>query len=147
MFLFANLLLLALLAGGVCSLLPVLRRRITLQDWWGQEFFLFSSRFSAQRQKIGRCSFFLGLAIYEFIVTFCYSNAYLTWPSLNPVLSDILYAVIALCFSVKILLGTKYRAERCISLPAGCFLTVRTSGGSGFVQRFWQQRMWTSVTV
>ena len=75
MFLFANLLLLALLAGGVCSLLPVLRKRITLQDWWEQEFFLFSSCFSVQRQKIGRCSFFLGLAIYEFIVTFCYSNA------------------------------------------------------------------------
>ena len=111
MFLFANLLLLALFAGGVCSLLPVLRRRLTLHDWWEQEFFLFCSHFSAQRQKIGRCSFFLGLAIYEFIVTFCYSNAYLTWPSLNPALANILYAVIALCFSVKILLGTKYSGK------------------------------------
>ena len=71
MYLYANILLLALFAGGAFSLLPVLRKRQTLRDWWQQESFLFGVWQAAPRLKIGHIAFFLGLGCYEYIVAFC----------------------------------------------------------------------------
>ena len=122
MYLYANLLLLALFAGGAFSLLPVLRKRQTLRGWWQQESFLFGAWQAAPRLKIGHIAFFLGLGCYECIVTFCYSNAHLTWPALISVVPDVLYNIIAVCFAVKILLGTKYNGKSLLFAGALYFI-------------------------
>ena len=122
MYLYANILLLALFAGGAFSLLPVLRKRQTLRDWWQQESFLFGVWQAAPRLKIGHIAFFLGLGCYEYIVAFCYSNAHLTWPVLISVVPDVLYNIIAVCFTVKILLGTKYNGKSLLFAGALYFI-------------------------
>ena len=122
MYLYANILLLALFAGGAFSLLPVFRKRQTLRDWLQQESFLFGAWQAAPRLKIGHIAFFLGLGCYEYIVAFCYSNAHLTWPVFISVVPDVLYNIIAVCFAVKILLGTKYNGKSLLFAGALYFI-------------------------
>ena len=116
MFLFANVLLLALLAAAVCDLWLGVRRAAAgpgrlsraLRTLWQQEHLLFGAWGAGARLRLGEVLFCVGLGCYEFSVAFCNSMAREAWPWVQGALSPLLDAVAFGCFGYKILLGTRY---------------------------------------
>ena len=116
MYSFANYLLLALFAAAVFDAANGLRAapagpgrlRRALAALWKEEHFLFGGWGAAWREKAGMALFCAGLAAYESIVTFCHSRALQAWEWVPGVLAPVLETTAFLCFSLKILLGTRY---------------------------------------
>ena len=116
MFLFANLLLLALFAAAACDLWLGVRRAAAgpgrlgraLQNLWRQEHLLFGGWGGGLRTRAGAVLFCVGLGAYELSVAFCNSMARDAWPWVQGVLSPLLDGVAFGCFGLKILLGTRY---------------------------------------
>ena len=116
MFLFANLLLLALFAAAACDLWLGVRRAAAgpgrlgraLQNLWRQEHLLFGGWGGGWRTRAGAVLFCVGLGAYELSVAFCNSMARDAWPWVQGVLSPLLDGVAFGCFGLKILLGTRY---------------------------------------
>ena len=116
MFLFANLLLLALFAAAACDLWLGVRRAAAgpgrlgraLQNLWRQEHLLFGGWGGGWRTRAGAVLFCVGLGAYELSVAFCNSMARDAWPWVQGVLAPALDWAAFLCWGAKILLGTRY---------------------------------------
>ncbi len=116
MFFWSGFLLLALfgaalfdLAAGLAAAGPGAGRfGRAVRRLWAEEHFLYGNWGAAFRPRAGQLLFAVGLAAYEAAVCFCNSLARLTWPWAQGVLSPALDLVVCVCFTGKILLGTRY---------------------------------------
>ncbi|MDD4850760.1 MAG: hypothetical protein PHO10_08685 [Gemmiger sp.] len=132
MYLFVNILLLALLAAAPVGAVAGWRAagagkgrlRRTATALWQKETLLFCSAGGALRQKAGAVLFALGIGGYELNVCFCNSLARQSWPWVAGVLAPLLDGLVCLCFGFKILLGTKY-SWRQLAVAGSVFFIAR----------------------
>ena len=122
MFGYANALLVLLAAAAALDLLPVLRRRRTLAQWWDEPRLLLTDRCAEARLRWGERAFLLGVMLYEFVVVFNNSMARENWPWLQGRVSPLLDGLMYLCFAGKILLGTRYSGRNMVWAGALYFL-------------------------